>query len=433
MESNRKLSVWFIVAVPLVAGISTLELEIGGLNYTGFLWALMLPVAIGLLALNRMSGVPVREIFPVTPWLLWCGFLCASLFWTEELTLRNVQDALQLCMPVVVGMLAASSIRSQEELRSLLKSFVVTLVLLAMFTVVFISNVFDREWMSTNVRGAAMAAALVGCVSLAGFPKQKLLPLVGWGLCLLITTLTSSRMATLALLTVPLFHPFLRGRLLAKAIALGVFAGLAVIIFNTQTFQQHFFYSGQGSFSDLLAGDYADLGRFDAWSAVWEKAWQRPWFGTGVGSSYIFVPKVWTNMYHVHNDYLRVFFELGLVGLALYLAIIVWQLFNLRRQIAESDGIVRTTFSAAWLGLLAMLISCLTDNTMIYTTLYTNPLFALLGAAYGAAWFERQQATSASAIEPAESRRVSSRLISRRARRGAPGLRRANRPQPFSN
>jgi O-antigen ligase len=241
-------------------------------------------------------------------------------------------------------------------------------------------------------------------------------------------------MATLALLVVPILHPYLRGRILWKTVALGVFIGLGVLLFNTRNFQEHFFNSGQGSISDLIAGNYKDLGRFDAWSAVWERSWQRPWLGAGVGAAYIFVPQVWTEMTHVHNDYLRVFYELGLVGLALFIVVIVWQLFDVRRQIAETDDIVQTTFSAAWLGLCAMLISCLTDNTLIYTVLYTDPLFALLGAAYGAAWYERQPATPVATIAPGRIRRNSARLNSRKPRRSALNSGRANRsPQPYSN
>jgi O-antigen ligase len=434
MELNRKLSIWFIVAIPLLAGISTLDIEIGGLNYTGFVWAMMMPIALGLLILNRMSGTPVGRIFPAWPWLVWCAFVCISLLWTEDLSRRNVQDALQLCMPVLVAALAASAVRSRDELRYLFRSFGVTLIFLSLFTAVYVVNAFDREWMSTNVRGAAMTAALVGCVFLAEFPQRKVLPLAGWIACLIITTLTSSRMATLALLVAPLLHPCLRGRMLWKVLSLGLFAGAALTLFHTETFQQHFFQSGHGSLSDLFAGDYKDLGRFDAWTAVWEEAWHRPWLGAGVGSAYIFVPQVWQDMTHVHNDYLRVFFELGLVGLTLFVVVTIWQLLDLRRQIAASDDIVRMAFTAAWLGLCAMLISCFTDNTLVYTVLYTNPLFAVLGAAYGAAWVERQGTVEAEML-PDQLRTNALAANPRRQRRRA-GLaprRAVSSRQSFSN
>src|SRR4029077_5818537 len=124
---------------------------------------------------------------------------------------------------------------------------------------------------STNMRGAAMTMTLVGCVFLAAFPRRKLLPIAGWGACLLMTTLTSSRIATLALLVAPILHPYVRGKLLWKGLAVGASVGLGLLLFNTQTFQQHFFESGKGTVGDLFTGDYKDLGRLDAWSAVWDE------------------------------------------------------------------------------------------------------------------------------------------------------------------
>jgi hypothetical protein len=80
-----------------------------------------------------------------------------------------------------------------------------------------------------------------------------------------------------------------------------------------------------------------------------------------------------------------------LVGLALFAMAMTWQLVTLRRQIslAESSH-VRETFAAAWMGFCAMLLTCATDNTLIYHVYYNNPLFVLVGAAYGVAWAERQ-------------------------------------------
>ena len=385
MNFTRKLSVWYVVAMPVIAGLSTLDLQVGGLNYTGFIWALLLPVGLYLLALNRFSGTTSATTLPCWPWLIWSAFVCLSLLWCDDLTRRNIQDALQLCMPIVVALLAASSIRTQAELSWLYRGFGVCLVLLMLFTFAYVTERFDKEWLATNMRGAAMTAVLVGCVFLSEFPKRKVLPIAGWGFCLLVTVLTSSRMATLALLAVPAIHPLFRNRLVMQGAAVAVALCIGLLLLNTQSFQEHFFQSGKGSVRDLLSGDVKDEGRYDAWEAGWKEAWRHPVLGAGVGSIFMFVPEVWDGMNHIHNDYLRVFFEFGVVGLSLFVAVCMWQIVVLRRQIgAMPDGLARMTLAAAWLGFCAMLISCSTDNTIGYTVLYTNPLFALLGAGYGA-------------------------------------------------
>jgi O-antigen ligase len=315
--------------------------------------------------------------------------LFASLFWCDEITRHNFQDALQLCMPIVVGLLAASAIRTHSELRWIFISFGVALGLMLLYLATYLSGSVDFEWIRDHRRGAACATMLIGCVFLAHFPQRKLLAIAGWGACLLITTVTSARMTTLALLAVPLLHPYTRGRSLSKFLAGGAILGLAFLLFNTKNFQERFFESGQGSIGDLLAGNVNDQGRSTVWSGVWNEAWRRPFMGAGVGAAVSFVPTVWGDMNHVHNDYLRIFYELGVVGLALFIAVSAWQLVNLRRQIDSTEGIVKATFTAAWLGFCALLITCLTDNTLVYNMLYTDPLFALLGAAYGAASAER--------------------------------------------
>jgi O-antigen ligase len=143
------------------------------------------------------------------------------------------------------------------------------------------------------------------------------------------------------------------------------------------------------------------LGRFEVWPQVWNIAWERPWFGFGVGAIHSIVPVLWKNMISIHNDYLRVFYELGIVGFVLTALVCGWQLVALRRQISKrDDDLVRTAFTAGWLGFWAMLVSCATDNTMAYV-MYVCPLFILIGAAYGAARAENRVAASAALKERA--------------------------------
>jgi len=53
---------------------------------------------------------------------------------------------------------------------------------------------------------------------------------------------------------------------------------------------------------------------------------------------------------------------------------------------------VRYAFAAALLGWFVFLISACTDNPLIYAVWFTNPLFALMGAAYGVATREPRDA-----------------------------------------
>jgi O-antigen ligase len=265
-------------------------------------------------------------------------------------------------------------------------AFGITGGLLVLFAVCYALQLLDRGLMEAHLRAAALSATLCGSLFLGLFPRHVALSLSGWCTCLLVTTLTSSRMATLALLVIPVCHPYFKGRVLWKLTAGTLFALVGLTVFYTPAFQEHFFESGSGTVSDLLSGNFKDLGRFEAWSLMWDKAWQRPEFGHGIGSAFDFVPTIWEDMHQIHNDYLRIFYELGGVGLVLFVAVAVWQIMALRRSASGvSDDKARMALTGSFLGFIAMLITCATDNTLLYNTYYTNPLFALLGAAHGVA------------------------------------------------
>jgi O-antigen ligase len=162
-----------------------------------------------------------------------------------------------------------------------------------------------------------------------------------------------------------------------------LFAVLGIGLFYTPVIQKRFFEDGSGKLSEAFQGDYAGAGRFEAWPLIWEEARTRPLIGHGVGSAYDFVPEVWEDTNHCHNDYLRLFFETGVIGLAFFVFAAIYQLVVLHRLIGSTRGAVRSAYVAVWLAFWAMLVSSATDNTILYNIYFTDSLFAILGAAYG--------------------------------------------------
>jgi O-antigen ligase len=375
----------YLLAVPIAAGLGTVEgLTIAGFNYTGFLWLLFL-LAGGLVILTEKTQPGGSRIcFPMGPWLLWVGYVGLSLCWCEPLSLRSFQDALQISMPLVVGVVGALCVRSEEQLDQLLRVFGPAVLLLGLSLAAMRLGLFGDLGLEATPRSLGLTAALAGCVFLARCPQQLIIPVLGWAFCVGLTVLTGSRMATFTLLLIPALHPLYRS-VVGQGAALAATAALAIALFYTPIFQERFFYEGSGTLADVLEGDFLTFGRFEAWPDIWEEAWRHPYLGAGVGAAHSYVPTVWDDMAHVHNDYLRVFFDLGLVGVVLLVSVLLWQLCTLRGQIKRSRGSVRTAMAASWLGLVVFMISAITDNTLSYNLWYMNPLFAVMGAAYGAA------------------------------------------------
>jgi len=386
----RKLGVLYVAATPALAGVSMFDFRVGGLNYTGFVWLAQLLAGLYLLSMILLTSRRQMDLTPWYPWFAWIGYLWLSLFWTKELDGKNVQDALQYTMPIVVGIIGATSIRTVGELKLVFASFVFALVGVSLYTFLFINEIFDPTWLETHVRSAALTTTVMGCVFLAAFPNRWVLPLSGWGACVAITTLTSSRMATLALLAAFVLHPLVKA-IQWKVAAVAACALIALGLFYTPTFQKHFFAGGSGDISDLASGKVDDLGRLDAWTLAWDQAIETPLLGKGVGSIHDFVDTIWEDTNQIHNDYLRLFYEVGLIGLAIYMSVAGWQLLALRKRMNETSGIARTALAGSYLGLCALLITCITDNTITYNLFYTDPLFALLGAVYGLLAGERSR------------------------------------------
>jgi O-antigen ligase len=405
----EKIGLFYVMTVPVLAGLSMFIFEINGFNYTGYLWMAQYVVGVGLLVWTALfSGGFDRAVVQWKPWMAWCGLLIVSLLWNANIDRRVLQDVAQLTMPVIVGMVAAASVHTRAGLGRLLHVFWVPLVCVGIFTRYYVAEVNSSEyqWVATpdgySVRSTALAVALIGCMFFADFPRRKLMPLGVWGACVLITTLTSSRMAALVLLAVPVFHLLYPTRRWNLAVACGMLV-VALGLFFTPMFQQHFFESGQGDLSDLSGDEFMDNGRFYAWNRVWDEALEHPLLGTGVGSINETVSEFWEGISVVHNDYLRFFYELGMVGVSAFLALIVWQMLTLWRMVEASDGVVRASFAAVWLGFIALLMSCFTDNTITYHIYFTNPLFVVLGAAYGVYFAEhaRSLATTRTSEAPA--------------------------------
>jgi O-antigen ligase len=116
---------------------------------------------------------------------------------------------------------------------------------------------------------------------------------------------------------------------------------------------------------------------------LWEKAKQKIALGWGVGSSAAFVPSVWNGTSQPHNDYLRIIYEQGFVGLGIFLAAAITQMALLCREIRRCDGEKKLAFLTAYLGLAVLLMVSFTENTIVYGLWYMHPLFAMLGGAYG--------------------------------------------------
>lgn len=129
-------------------------------------------------------------------------------------------------------------------------------------------------------------------------------------------------------------------------------------------------------------------GREGVWSTVWNDWKQSPWIGRGVGSGDDLTARLYElpgggGAGNIHNDYLRVLHDTGIIGL------ILWSLalFGLLRQTyrsAHRDAPPRAAAIswASYLGLFGVALAMITDNPLIYLFVMA-PLGVLIGLALG--------------------------------------------------
>jgi O-antigen ligase len=144
--------------------------------------------------------------------------------------------------------------------------------------------------------------------------------------------------------------------------------------------------------TDMFEGKVSDsiLWRSQMWRDMWHAGWQNPWVGAGTGhvtEAVEDVRGVRLGSLEVHNDYIRVFVEWGIIGLCVY----VWFV----------AGLIGATFKRLWRSrhplfvvlfflLVGIYVASGWDN-LLRQTANMWFLFGLLGAAFK--WYQLEMQT----------------------------------------
>lgn len=211
-----------------------------------------------------------------------------------------------------------------------------------------------------------------------------------------VVFLSLSRTALVAALALFPVAALVRGdrRGWLTAVWFGALAAGALLaaVFLSETMYERFF-----GFDATLAVGGVNInasGRSDMWALLLERSWDNPFFGHGIGASSILVDQHFApTLGHPHNDFLRFLYDVGLVGLGLWLmflgvtALTLW--FHGRRRARAGDHTF-VYFLTPLLALAAVTASMLTDNTAGYTFVMA-PLAILIGCALGLTRAEQLQ------------------------------------------
>jgi O-antigen ligase len=107
-------------------------------------------------------------------------------------------------------------------------------------------------------------------------------------------------------------------------------------------------------------------GRTLLWSAVWESGLASTWFGTGFDAARNATLEIFGIAYQIHNQYLAIMIELGYIGLALFiLVIVIWIV-----PVIKSGSLVLGCFALYVLGINMDSASMFTNTCLIFLTVF---------------------------------------------------------------
>ncbi|MEV6054372.1 O-antigen ligase family protein [Streptomyces sp. NPDC052107] len=176
-----------------------------------------------------------------------------------------------------------------------------------------------------------------------------------------------------------------RGELL-KVISFGAVTGYAVFLVFTQfqPLRNRFIDNDHAQIGGIVTGT---SGRSRLWAIMWDSIREAPWLGHGIGSAHQTIRDTLgpNRVLHPLNDYLRLWNDLGFVGLLLWvLAILILGHGAFRRWRTARNDADRAAHQAAFLSLIGLSINAFTSNPLVYIFVMA-PVAVIIGTSMGRA------------------------------------------------
>ncbi len=353
-----------------------------------------------------LVGRVVRDKSRALPKALWLWFAWAvlSLSWDVD---RGKWALQNLC--VYAGFMFAADLTARHASVEYGRKLFRALVWVAwLISLVYLFSVL-RYGLGTTVvlrsRGTAIEDAILSGTAVLAWrglriPIARFLPIVLLG----TVTLSLSRMS-LAITMLALFTAFsVSGSRQQKGImSKRTFMRLVGGVLAAGAVFTYLVYNWAPLHNRFIGGDKASVGgvqintsgRLEIWSGLWHNAWSSMThviIGQGVASSELAVAAAFhinevtqRQLADPHNDFLRMFFDFGIIGFVLFVVGMVQLATRIYRfAVEESDRTIRAMHWAAFIAACSLLGSMITDNPVVYS-FCMFPFGALVGLSMGLA------------------------------------------------
>jgi O-antigen ligase len=363
------------------------EFSLFGFWITG--WAWVIPATIAFLICATNIG---RITFPLGIWLPWISLIC--LYWFLGRDNPNaLQSLLQMLSPLVVGC-AVSIFRSDIlQLENIITwitrlSWITWIIFLIRVPILMTGILPNYGLMTSEMIGLLLLGACYASFYACGSSRHLwyYLSMIAMTIISLTRGPVIAMSSCLPLTIAPL-------RILQRVTMCVAIIVVAIIVFNTDRMQQRMFSSGSGEISDVRLDNtnFQTNARLMMWNILWEGVKEKPWFGNGwnVHRTTLLSNEIPT--YLPHNDWLKLLYDVGIVGVVIYLLTMIFQVFFLARIAHRSIGSLQMLAYGATTAFVPYAVIMFTDNIVLYVQYFGNLQFALIGIIYGALQRERNE------------------------------------------
>lgn len=365
----------------LLITIITGMIEVGGvsigLNLSA--WRMLIWMMMIILAFLLYRKSPWFNVMSFS-YLFFIGWMFLSLSWTESIPF-GIRVILKYLYPFLILLFAMTFVRSKDFIFVVMKWLIVTAFILSLFlgaiTVKTIGGFFYLHGVFWHWAAFADYMAIMSGLAYLMWWRTKdkrYFYLILWFLASVVVG--SNRTGILGILSVFTVASYLRYKVLALPYIAGVVSFALISVLFVPQVREKMFYDPNAiqTIGDLgsIGQDQIDSnGRFAMWEWTLNNYYEgREWVGSGIGT----VQKVFYNLEHpfgsikiIHNDYIQMLADIGLVGIGLYVIFVLLSINTARHYVRprfpeylqNTSFLVITSFAAA-------LTTMMTDNVVNY-------------------------------------------------------------------
>ena len=379
MNKNRlPLLVWLVLLFVLLS-YALGYTPIGAFSLKGYAWLIPLCFSLLIIVLNLK-----KITFPIIIWTPW--IVLVILYTLLSDSEASLQRSVMLICPMFVGAAVSSLIIDDDTLNTFSKYMLYTAVGFISVSAFKSGILITGNLFIFGDAAGMISVTLISCYMAVRYVQGDSRMLFYWGFLQIIPFIQITRMAALAnLATLPLTLAPLR--LNKRIIFILIVVAIGTAMFFNPHVQKKMFFSGSGSFKDLNFDnpDFKTHGRAMMWDVISEKAKARPWFGYGANASEELIDRLTGGLIvHPHNDYLRIRYDYGYVGIIIFFICNIIQMFHALKMAKIAEGETQILFYTGATAFIPFALLMMTDNIILYAAFFGNLQFTILGMAYAA-------------------------------------------------